>query len=157
MFTGTTTRRVPFGMWMLEKGLCSMTSCSIYRTDMIHPQVFICCRKVRSQISGVWRTDLKFMSNSISVEMDSIPLSRTRFLWKKASLRCHLFTCTTHFSHVVACWVVIYSHENGNFPKKCHFHALKKANFVCRWYFTSVQRTDKLSLSFEVKNVLWLC
>ncbi len=31
---------------------------------------------------------------------------------------------------------------------------LKKANFGCRWYFTSLQRTDKSSISFKVKNVL---
>ncbi len=34
---------------------------------------------------------------------------------------------------------------------------LQSLNFVCRWYFTSVQRTDKLSISFKVKNVLQLC
>ncbi len=33
---------------------------------------------------------------------------------------------------------------------------LKKANFECRWYFTSVQRTDNLSIRFKVKNVLQL-
>ena len=38
-----------------------------------------------------------------------------------------------------------------------YMYTLKKANFASRWYFTSVQHTDKLSISFKVKNVFPSC